>query len=107
MNDSTSTLVPLKSMPIKHGTSTLFRFTTNHKYRLKEMSDMGKEMSNYIVGPMPAPDFMDEFFPKTSLQTSHQAKIFKQGCFADIVSCTSEVEAYNPFVGFLDIITIF
>ena len=27
--------------------------------------------------------------------------------FADVVSCTSEVEAYEPFVGFLDMITIF
>ena len=68
---------------------------------------MGKEMSGYIVGPMPATDFLDEFFPKSSLQTSRQAKIFKPGCFADVVSCTSEVEAYDPFVSFLDMITIF
>ena len=35
---------PPQSTPIKHGTSTLFRFTTNHKYRLKQMTDMGNEM---------------------------------------------------------------
>jgi hypothetical protein len=71
------------------------------------MSDMGKEMSGYIVGPMPATNFMYEFFPKSPLQTSRQAKTFKRGCFADVVSCTSEIEAYNPFVSFLDMITIF
>ena len=27
------------------------------------MLDMGKEMWDYIIGPMPATDFMDEFFP--------------------------------------------
>src|ERR1700683_1245051 len=107
MDDSTSMLVPPKSTPIKHGTSTLFRFTTNHKYWLKEMLDMGKEMRDYIVGPMPATDFMDEFFPKTSLQTTRQAKTSRQGWFDDVVSCTSEVEAYEPFVGFLDMIAIF
>jgi hypothetical protein len=68
---------------------------------------MGKEMKDYIVGPMPATDFLNEFFPKTSLQTTSKAKTFRQGCFDEVVSCTSEVEAYEPFVGFLDMITIF
>jgi hypothetical protein len=94
MDDSTSMLVPPKLTPIKHGTSTLFRFTTDHKYQLKEMSDMGKEMKDYIVGPMPATDFLNEFFPKTLLQTTCKAKTFRQGCFDEVVSCASEVEAY-------------
>ena len=68
---------------------------------------MGKEMKDYIIGPMPATDFLKEFFPKTSLKTACKAKIFRQGCFNKVVSCTSEVEAYEPFVGFLDMITIF
>jgi hypothetical protein len=71
------------------------------------MLDMGKEMRDYIVGPMPATDFLDEFFPMTSLQTTRKAKNFRWGCFDDVVSCTSEVEAYDPFVSFLDMITIF
>jgi hypothetical protein len=62
---------------------------------------MGNEMKDYIVGPMPATDFLDEFFPKTLLQTTCKTKNFGQGCFHTVVSRTSEVEAYKPFVGFL------
>jgi hypothetical protein len=64
---------PPKSTPIKHGTSTLFKFTTNHKYHQKEMTDMGNEMKGYILGPMPATQFLAKFFPKHTLQNSQNA----------------------------------
>jgi hypothetical protein len=47
-------LVPPSStlllMPIKHGSSTMYKFTTNHKYWEQEMSEMGKEMKGYCRG---------------------------------------------------------
>src|ERR1700685_1472240 len=55
MGNTTSTLIPNQSTPIKHGTSTLLKFTMNHKYRLKEMTDMGDEMKDYIVAVIYTP----------------------------------------------------
>jgi hypothetical protein len=100
MGDTTSTLVPNQSMPIKHGTSTLFKFTTNNKYRLKEMADMGDEMKDYIVGPMPAAEFLKEFLPLDSIQTASRAQQFREGCFKSVISCETEPLAYDIFVGF-------
>jgi hypothetical protein len=77
----------------------MYKFTTNHKYREKEMSDMGDEMKGYFVGPMPATEFLNTFFPKSSLNTSARAKQFEPGCFDDVISCTLETDAYQPFVG--------
>ena len=96
--DSSSTLVPPQSTPIKHGTTTMARFTTNHKYRQKEMSDMGDEMRDYIVGPMPTSRFLNEFFPKKSIQSTDKAKVYRPGCFDKVVSCSDEIQAYAPFV---------
>jgi hypothetical protein len=98
MDDASSTLVPNQSTPIKHGTSTLFKFTTNHRYRLKEMTDMGNEMKDYIVGPMPAAEFLDEFFPLNSLRTSSRAQAYQPGCFQPVISSEKESDAYEPFV---------
>ena len=67
MSDNYATLppqsMPPQSMPIKHGLSMLFRFTTSHKYRQREMMEMGNKMKSYIIGPMPASLFLDKFFP--------------------------------------------
>src|ERR1700722_1317986 len=96
--DSSSTLVPPQLTPIKHGTTTMARFTTNHKYQQKEMSDMGDEMRDYIVGPMPTSRFLNEFFPKKSIQSTDKAKVYRPGCFDKVVSCSDEIQAYAPFV---------
>jgi len=87
------------STPIKHGLSTMYKFTTNHKYREKEMSDMGDEMKGYFVGPMPAAEFLDTFFPKRSLNNTCKAKKFVKGRFRKVISCEGEKQAYGPFVG--------
>src|ERR1700728_163961 len=94
----TDNKVPNQSTPIKHGTSTLFKFTTNHRYRLKEMTDMGNEMKDYIVGPMPAAEFLDEFFPLNSLRTSSRAQAYQPGCFQPVISSEKESDVYEPFV---------
>jgi hypothetical protein len=89
----------LLSTPIKHGLSTMYKFSTNHKYREKEMSDMGNEMRGYFVGPMPAAKFLDTFFPKKSINNTLKAKQFTKGSFNKVVSCEGEKQAYCPFVG--------
>ena len=105
MDDTTSMLVPNQMMPIKHGTSTISKFTTNHKYRQKEVTDMGNEMRDYIVGPMPVTKFLDEFFPKKPIDTASKDPPFKKGCFKKVISCSCETQAYKPFVGLFIMIT--
>jgi len=89
----------LQSTPIKHGLSMMYKSTTNYKYQEKEMLDMGDEMKGYFVGPMPATEFLNTFFPKSSLDTSARAKQFEPGCFDNVVSCALETDTYEPFVG--------
>ena len=100
MDDTTSTLVPTQTTPIKHGTSTLLKFTTNHRYWLKEMTEMGNEMSDYVVGPMPVAEFLNEFLPLRSIQTAVRAQIYTPGCFESVTTCETEPAAYEPFVSF-------
>jgi hypothetical protein len=90
--DSSSTLVPPQSTPIKHGTTTMSRFTTNHKYLQKEMSDMGDEMRDYIVGPMPTSHFLKEIFPRSLSRASIRPK------FTGWDVLTRLFQAYAPFI---------
>jgi hypothetical protein len=89
---------PLRSTPIKHGISTMFKFTTNQQYCKKEMSTMGEEMKNYLVRPMPAAEFLDAFFPSMAQQRSPCAKTYGSGCYDKVISCRAETLAYDPFV---------
>jgi hypothetical protein len=89
---------PLRSTPIKHGTSTMFKFTTNQWYCKKEMSAMGEEMKDYFVRPMPATKFLDAFFPSTAQQRSPCGKTYGSGCYDKVVLCGAETLAYDPFV---------
>jgi hypothetical protein len=76
----------------------MFKFTTNQRYREKEMSAMGEEMKDYFVGPMPAAKFLDAFFPSTAQQRSPRAKTYGSGCYDKVISCGAETLAYDPFV---------
>ena len=81
--------------PIKHGLSTMYKFTTNHKYWEKEMLDMGSEMKKYFVGPMPGQNFLNEFFPLQDINTFLREKVFISA------ACGSAVEVLRPLVVFL------
>ena len=59
---------------------------------------MGDEMRDYIVGPMPTSCFLNEFFPKKSIQSTNKAKVYRPGCFDKVVSSSDEIQAYAPFV---------
>ena len=61
------------------------------------MSDMGMEMRKYFLGPMPATEFLNTFFPKQSLKKCKIAS-FRANCFDTVISCETETQAYVPFV---------
>lgn len=61
---SVTTLTPSpQSTPIMTGISSTAPFTTNQKFCIESCTTMGKEKKIYIVGPMPAQQFLDDFFP--------------------------------------------
>jgi hypothetical protein len=45
------------------------------------MSDMGDEMRDYIVGPMPTSHFLNKILPRKSIQSTNKAKVYRPGCF--------------------------
>jgi hypothetical protein len=94
--------VPLpQSTPVKTTTSTTLPFTTNQKYRLESITAMAEEISKYLVGPMPAQQFLDDFFPSSNLSVDHdpsEVPQFMPGCYNKTVSARAEKQAYNPFV---------
>lgn len=55
---------------------------------------MAHEMKKYIVGPMPAKQFLDDFFP-TRLR---QRVDYKSGCYDKTLKAAKEIDAYEPFV---------
>jgi hypothetical protein len=69
------------------------------------MTDMGNNMRDYIVGPMPVTEFLNEFFPKKPIDTASKDPPFKKGCFKKVISCSCETQAYKPFMGLFIMIT--
>jgi len=91
--------VPLpQSTPIKLTTSTTCPFTTNQKFRIPSRTAMAEEIANFIVGPMPAQEFLDDFFPTQNLRGLSQVPLFEPGCYDATLSAQYEVDAYKPFV---------
>ena len=63
------------------------------------MTEMGNEMKGYIIGPVLASLFLNEFFSsKHTLRNSQKVIPPKEEHFSKVVSCTCETEAYNPFI---------
>ena len=69
------------------------------------MTDMDNKMRDYIIGPMPVTKFLDEFFPKKPIDTASNDPPFKKGYLKKVISCSSETQAYKPFVGLFIMIT--
>ena len=91
--------VPLpQSTPVKIGTSTTCPFTTNQKFRIPSCTAMAEEIAKFIVGPMPAQEFLDDFFPTKKLRGLSQVPLFMPGCYDDTLRAKYEVDAYEPFV---------
>jgi hypothetical protein len=58
---------------------------------------MAHEMKKYIVGPMPAEQFLDDFLPTKHIP-DYQRREFHAGCYDDTVNARKELNAYEPFV---------
>jgi len=42
---------------------------------------MGEEIKKYLVGPMPAQEFLDTFFLASKLSRLNQIPVFTPGCY--------------------------
>ncbi|KAN0120535.1 hypothetical protein V8E52_004362 [Russula decolorans] len=91
-----ATLQLPQSTPIRINTSTTLPFTTTQKYRIESCSAMADEMKKYIVGPMPAKLFLDDFLPTKDIP-GYQRREFHPGCYDDAVNAEYEPYAYEPF----------
>ena len=95
-----NTTCPLpQSTPLKCGTATVLPFTTNQKFRIQSCTAMAAEMKSYLLGPMPPQEFLDAFFPISSLSNLSRIPNFTEGCYAKVLCSSFETLAYDPFVG--------
>ncbi|KAH9162842.1 hypothetical protein EDB89DRAFT_1801584, partial [Lactarius sanguifluus] len=78
--------------------STTLPFTTTQKYRVESYTAMAEEMAKYLVGPMPAQQFLDDFFPAGDLPGLESVPSFSSGCYRAAVMAKKEASAYEPFV---------
>jgi len=91
--------IPLpQSTLIKIGTSTIYPFTTNQKFRVPTCTAMAEEIAKFIIGPMPAQEFLDDFFPIRRLQNLHVVPSFTPGCYDETLKAKCELNVYIPFV---------
>jgi hypothetical protein len=89
----------VQSTPIKTGISSTAPFTTNQKFRIESRTAMGKEMKKFLVGPMPADKFLDDFFPVSGLLPGFDTvPHFKNNNYYSTLAAERETEAYAPFV---------
>lgn len=96
--------------PIKRESSTLLPFTTLSRCRVDTLNSMGKEMQDYIVGPMPVKDFIDKFLPNPEDNdildfTSRFASASESDVF-NLRSIQREQDVYQPFVSHLVLIIL-
>ena len=101
MTDATppgTTIQLPQSTPIKTGISTTLPYTTNQKYRIDSCTEMGREMRKYLVGPMSARQFLDDFFPIKKISPLNTVPSFQPGCYDRTVSAKKEKKSYEPFV---------
>jgi hypothetical protein len=78
-------------------------YTSGVKYRFPGRRAKGIEMSKYIIGPMPAQEFLDTFFPKNELHNLGDIPDFdpKSKCFDGTVNTRYEPSSYDVFVSAL------
>lgn len=87
-----------QSTPVKTGSSTTLPYSSTQKYRIDSCSALAKEVSPYLVGPMPVQDFLDDFFPVDCLPHLDDVPAFNRGCYRRTVRVQNETLAYEPFV---------
>ena len=63
---------------------------------------MGREIKKYLVGPMPAQQFLDEFFPVQKIPSLNEVPEFVSNCYSRTIKAKKEKKAYDPFVSPFD-----
>lgn len=91
-----------QTTPVKIGISTTNPFTTNQKYCIESCSAMADEIRDYLVGPMPAEEFLNDFFPISDLPGLNQVPIFKPGFYDSTINVDRETRAYKQLVCLFD-----
>ena len=59
---------------------------------------MADEIVPYLLGPMPAQKFLDDFFPVNDIPDLASVPPFRPGCYGDTVKANKELLMYHPFV---------
>ena len=85
--------LPTDSTPTIHKQSTAIPFTSGHVMRDETLIALGNQMVGYVVGPMPAKDFL-ELLPVNSLMSPS----FNKKPFAKLADQSTEPKMYDPFV---------
>jgi hypothetical protein len=84
--------------PIKVGIATTFPFTTNQKYCIDSCTVMAAEIKGYLLSPMPADQFLNDFFSTGDLPGLDEVPISNPGCYKTTVDAGKEMSTYDPFV---------
>ena len=84
--------LPIHSTPTVHKQSSAVPYTSGHITRDETLLALGNEMVGYVVGPMPAHDFLK------LLPCNSQLPSFDKKPFAKLAGLKSETKMYNPFV---------
>ncbi|KAG1797469.1 uncharacterized protein HD556DRAFT_1441030 [Suillus plorans] len=93
-----SLATPIVNTPIKRDSSTRLPFTTLARCRVDTLNSMGKEMQNYVIGPMPVEKFLNKFLPNPEdYDTSDFASASNAEVF-DMQSIKKEEDSYDRFI---------
>ena len=84
--------LPIHSTPTVHKQSSAVPYTSGHVTRDETLMALGNEMVGYVVGPMPAKDFL-ELLPCNSPLPS-----FRKKPFVKLADIRMEPKMYDPFV---------
>lgn len=88
--------LPLDSTPTVHKQSSAIPYTSGHVMRDETLIALGNEMVGYVVGPMPAKDFI-----KLLPRNSQKPPSFDKKLFAKVAKQSTEPKMYDPFVRIL------
>ncbi|KAI6096465.1 hypothetical protein F5141DRAFT_1067714 [Pisolithus sp. B1] len=95
---TTQPILPsVTNTPVKAGLASMLHFSTLLCCCHTTIHMLGDEIKGYLIGPMHAHMFLDEFLPKVKLPGYSNIN-FTPGAFQSTLTATSELDAYQPFV---------
>lgn len=83
---------------IKRGSATTLPFTTHSKFCIDSYHVLGKEIKDYLVGPMPVNEFLDTFFPLAKIDKLPCSQAKDRKLYQKTAASQNELLAYIPFV---------